>query len=274
VARLNVNLFKKSLKEIRVSWPSYMVGLLFYVYLLISIYPTVQQRSAEIQELLKSYPKGFIEIFGGGSAVSFTTVEGFLSLEFFSLMWFVIIGAFVIGYGAAALGKELESGTIEILLSQPITRTSALVTKSLNLFISTIGMVVLTVLATYVFGLVVGLKPKVDGIVALIVIGTLFFLAIGAISLFFSVLLGERGRAALTTSGLLVSMYFITVVAGLANWDWIKKLERISLFHYYDSAKLLSTGNIPAKSLLVYAGTAIVFYLGSILVFRRRDIAP
>ncbi|MHB8840730.1 MAG: ABC transporter permease [Candidatus Aquicultor sp.] len=271
---MNGNLFRKSLKEIRISWPSYMVGLLLYVYLLISIYPTVQQRSAEIQELLKSYPKGFIEIFGGGSAVSFTTVEGFLSLEFFGLMWFVIIGAFVIGYGSAALGKELESGTIEILLSQPITRTSALVTKSLNLFGSTILMVVLTVFATYIFGLMVDLKPKIDGIVALTVIGTLFFLAIGAIALFFSVLLGERGRAALATSGVLVSMYFLNVISNLANWDWMKKLDDVSLFHYYDSAKLLSTGNIPAKSLLVYSATAIVFYLGSILVFRRRDIAP
>ncbi len=271
---MNGNLFRKSLKEIRTSWPSYMVGLLLYIYLLISIYPALQQRTADVQKLLKSYPKGIIQVFNGGSAVNFTTVEGFLSIEFFGLMWFIIIGAFVIGYGTAALGKELESGTIEILLSQPITRTSALVTKSLNLFGATILMVAFTVFGTYLFGLMVDLTPKLDGIVALTVIGSSFFLAIGTIALFFSVLLGERGRAALATSGVLVGMYFLTVVAGLANWSWIKTLEKISLFHYYDAAKLLTTGNIPAKSLLVYAATAAVFYVGSILVFRRRDIAP
>lgn len=246
---------------------------MFYVYLLISIYPSLQARSADVQRLFKSYPKGFIQVFGGGSSVSFTTVEGFLALEIFAFMWFVILGAFVISYGTGALGKEFDNGTIEILLSQPITRTRALITKSLTLFGATTGLVVLTMASVYVFGLIVDLKPKTEGIVALGIMGSLFFLAIGAISLFFSVLFAERGKAALASSGLLTGMYLLTVLSGLANADWAKKLDTISLFHYYNSERLLSTGHLPAKSLLVYAGTIAVFYVAAILVFNRRDIA-
>lgn len=269
---MNANLFKKSLKEIRVSWPSYTIGLVLYVYLLLSLYPSLHERSAELQKILKSYPKGFIELFAGGTAANFATVEGFLALEIFAFMWFVILGAFVISYGTGALGKEFDSGTIEVLLSQPITRTSALITKSLTLFGSTAAMVIMTMLATYLFGIMFDVRPKTEGIFALLVVGTLFFLAIGSFSLFFSVVFGERGRAAFASAGLLTAMYILTVIAGLA--DWAKNLNKISLFHYYDAAKLLSTGNIPAKSLLVFGGTTIFFFLASILVFRRRDIAP
>ncbi len=268
---MNVNLFRKTLKEISISWPSYAVGLALYVYLILSVWPTIHQRAAEFEKLFANYPKGLLQVFGG-SATSITTPEGYITVEFFAFIWFIIVGAFVIAYGTGAIGKEIESGTIEILLSQPITRISSLITKSITLFAGTIGLVVLTTLSTYTFGKAFDLNLKPEGILALTVIGSLFFLAIASFSLFFSVLLGERGRAALISASILTTMYIITVLAGLA--DWPKKVNDISLFHYYDAQKLLTSGHVPFRSVLVYAGIIIVFYIGSILVFNRRDIAP
>jgi ABC-type transport system involved in multi-copper enzyme maturation permease subunit len=107
---------------------------------------------------------------------------------------------------------------------------------------------------------------------ALTVIGGLFFLAIGSFSLFFSVLLGERGRAALISAGILTTMYLLTALGAYAKWS--KSINKALLFHYYEPQKLLASGHIPLKSVLVYVGVAVAFYVGSILVFNRRDIAP
>jgi len=268
---VNVNLLFKSLKEIRISWPIYTAGMVLYVYLLMSIFPSIQRESEQFQRLLESYPEGLFEFFGGGIS-NIATIEGYLSLELFSLMWFIIIGAFVIGYGTGTIGKEFDNGTIEILFSQPITRTRALVTKSMVLFGSTIAIVTLTMASTYLFASAFDVDIKAEGVAALAIIGTLFFLAIGSISLFFSVLLGQRGRAALLSSSLVFGSYLLTVLSELA--DWSDRLDAVSLFNYYDSAKLLSSGDVPLDALLLYAGTIIVFYIGSIFVFNRRDIAP
>ncbi|MCL6472669.1 MAG: ABC transporter permease [Firmicutes bacterium] len=265
---MSINLFLKSLKEIRISWPSYALGMVAYVWMLLSVYPTVQ--SADIQRLIRTYPKEFLEFFGGGTGANLATVEGFLALEIFAFMWFVIIGAFVIAYGTGAIGKEIDTGTIEILLSQPVSRTSALITKSITLFGGTAGLVILTMASVYLFGNIYNVSVRTEGIIALAIIAILFFAAIGAFSLFFSVIL-ERGRAAMASAGILTAMYLLTVLAGLA--DWAEKLDVISLFHYYDSAKLLTTGDIPLRSVLVYFGTATSFYISAILLFNRRDIA-
>ncbi|MDI6715429.1 MAG: ABC transporter permease subunit [Actinomycetota bacterium] len=270
---MNANLFIKSLKEIRVSWTSYAIGLMFYVYLLISVYPSIQERAKDFQKIFENYPEGFLRFFSGGSGVAdITSPEGFLSIEIFAFMWFVIIGAFVIAYGTGAIGKEIDSGTIEILLSQPITRTSAIISKGLTLFGGTAALVFITMASTYLFSLIVDLTIKPEGILALAAVGALFFLAVAAYSLFFSVLLSERGHAAFASAGILIAMYLLTSLKQYATWA--EKLDVISLFHYYNSAQLLTTGDIPLKSTLVYAGTTIFFVAASILVFSRRDIAP
>ncbi|MBE0446982.1 MAG: ABC transporter permease subunit, partial [Actinobacteria bacterium] len=198
---MNVNLLFKSLKDIRISWPAYAAGLILYAYLITSIYPTLFRDSTEFLRLLESYPESILKIFGGGTA-NLATVEGFLALEMFALMWIIIAGAFVIAYATGVIAKEIESGTIEMLLSQPITRVSALVTKSIVLFAGTIGLVIVTLLATYLTGLAVDIELKPEGVVALGIVGSLFFLAIGSYSLLFSVIFGERGRAAFTSAGL------------------------------------------------------------------------
>lgn len=268
---VNVNLFFKSLKEIRISWPSYAIGLILYVYLLISIYPSIEQSAEEYQRILRNYPESFLRLFGGGPG-SIASAEGFLSLEIFSLIWFIIIGAFVISYGTGAIGKEIESGTIEMLLSQPVTRTRILITKGITLLAGSTGLVIVTMVSTYLFGLSIDLAIKPEGIIALTVIGALFFLAIGSYSLFFSVLLGERGRAAFISAGILAAMYLLTTLG--QNADWARRLSVISLFHYYDSVSLLSTGDIPLDSVLVYGGILVFFFIASIVIFNRRDIAP
>lgn len=268
---MSVNLLFKSLKDIRTSWLAYAAGLILYAYFITATYPVLFRDSTEFLRLLENYPESILDIFGGGTA-NLATVEGFLALEMFALMWFIIAGAFVIAYATGVIAKEIESGTIEMLLSQPITRVSALVTKSIVLFAGTIGLIIVTLLTTYITALAVDIELKPEGVIALGVIGGLFFLAIGSYSLLFSVIFGERGRAAFASAGLLTAMYLLTVLTQFA--DWAERLSALSLFHYYDSGELLSTGDIPLDSLAVFGGVIILTYTASVIIFNRRDIAP
>lgn len=268
---MSANLFLKSLKEIRISWPSYAIGMVLYVWMIVAIQPSLAESAEQIDEFIRNYPPELLELFGA-NIETFATPEGFLAAELFALIWFIIIGAFAISYGTGVLGKEFDNGTIEILLGQPVTRTATVVSKSLVLFLSTAGLVILTILALYVFGRIYDLDLATGGIVALGAVGTLFFLAIASIALFLSVLLGERGRAALLTSAVVVAMYLLTTLG--RNATWAERIDVISLYHYYDANELLVSGNIPLDSVLVYAGTTLAFFIGAIVVFNRRNIAP
>ena len=48
--------------------------------------------------------------------------------------------------------------------------------------------------------------------------------------------------------------------------------DRFGIFHYYDPLKVLNSGTVPVKSVLLLLAFAVVGFAAALWVFQRRDI--
>jgi ABC-2 type transport system permease protein len=105
---------------------AWCAGLIAMAVVQLSVYPSVAQSSSEMDAFLKNWP----EVFQGFFALEdYTTGAGFLNIELFSLMVPLVFIAIAVSWGAGATADEERSGTADVLLALPVTRTSIIVTK-------------------------------------------------------------------------------------------------------------------------------------------------
>jgi ABC-type transport system involved in multi-copper enzyme maturation permease subunit len=69
-----------------------------------------------------------------------------------------------------------------------------------------------------------------------------------------------------------LTLVFYLVHVGGAYSKFFEKVDWFGIFHYYDPLKVLDSGNVPAKSVLLLLAFAAVGFGAALLVFQRRDI--
>jgi ABC-2 type transport system permease protein len=95
-------------------------------------------------------------------------------------------------------------------------------------------------------------------------------LAFGALSLFVSAYMSDGRKAALTSLGIMVVMYFMETVGSVV--DLMGPIRYLSLFHYARYNEILMTKTGSPVDFLVMLAVAVVFVALAEYVFRRRDI--
>lgn len=211
-------------------------------------------------------PDGFEAFFGDTG--SFSTPAGWLGLEMFSLMLPMSLAIIGIGAGASAIGREENSGTLELLLSSPISRGRILIEK----FAGIAAQLAIVCLATWIaivagkdgFDFDIGLKNAALATLSAFLVGLFFAAAALAIQAF----TGKRSLAIGICSGLLILFYFIDSLAPLV--DSIENLKYLSIFHYYEGQEALTNG-LTTTNTLVLAGTSLALSVASHFGFRKRD---
>jgi beta-exotoxin I transport system permease protein len=207
--------------------------------------------------------------FGGGDIFSLT---GSIALGVVHPIAVGLILVFAVGFGGSAIAGERQRGTLEVLLSRPISRRRlyGTVLAAMALFVAvTCGAMTLGALAgTGLTGRVDDLGPQ--NLPVLWLNAALLFGAIGAISLAASISFDRLTPALGLSLGFVLVSYFLDVIGQL--WPDAAGVQPYSLFHYLDARAALSGLPDPADFavLLVVIGCAIGYAL---VVFPRRDLA-
>lgn len=180
-------------------------------------------------------------------------------------------GAVAIVLAARAVAGEIEAGTLELVLSQPISRSRYFLGQATFAIAGLAAMTLAGALATLLGQRVLGLdalSPRT--LVSVAVNFCLLQIAWFGVTVLLSVFGREAGRVAF--SGFIVALlsYLIQVVAGL--WPAAASLLPYAPNAYYDPRVILKSGALPAKSVAVLGGLAIASALFALLRFRRRDI--
>ena len=256
------------------TWRAYRVRLLIVTVaigrwgtLLPVIYDSF---GAQFKQMLDSglIPPQFAQ-FGGGDIFSLT---GAVAL---GLVHPISVGlnlVFAVGFGAAAVAGERQRGTLEILLSRPLSRRTTYVTLGLAgaLFI---GVTV----AGFLVGAYVGsgLTGRLDelgtsDLPLLWLNAVLLFGAFGAIALAMSVSFDRLSPALGISLAVVLVSYFLDVLGSL--WPDAKWLQPYSLFHYLD-AKAVLAGLADPRDFVVLVAVIAVAVGAALIIFPRRDLA-
>jgi len=262
----------RSIKDKKLSLIIYSVASVGFLEMYIALFPSLQKQSQQLSELMKSYPDSFFKAFNiDPNQLSFTEIGSYLGMEQFNFIWPVMAIAFAIGFANYSLAGEIEKGTAEILLSQPISRLKIFLSK----YIVGLGF-----LATFTFVSVFAIIPlanvhgasvDISKIAFFALVSFLFVWAVYGIAFLASSFFSEKGKAAFAVSGVLVLMYVLNIIGGLK--ESLNDLRYLSFFNYFQPANVIDKGQTDSLTFFVFIGVAVIASLLAALWFNKRDIA-
>lgn len=236
-----------------------------------SLLPVVYDSfGAQFKELFESgaIPPQFAQ-FGGGDVFSLT---GAVALGFVHPIAVGLNLVFAVGFASAAVAGERQRGTLEVLLSRPISRRRVYLTLAVA-GAAAIGVAIAGLtLGSFIGAAATGRTAElgVGNLPLLWLNGTFLYWAVGAIALLASVSFDRLTPAIGVSLAFVLGSYFLDVLGSL--WPDAKGLQPYSLFHYVHAKADLA--GLPRREDFIVLGVVIAVAVALALwLFPRRDLA-
>lgn len=265
-------IFLRIIKDRRKSLLIYFLVSVIFLWMYIAIFPYIQSQSQELQQLMQAYPESLLKAFNIKiSELTFTELEPFLAMEHFSAIWPILLIALAISLAGGAIGGEIEKGTIEILLSQPLSRAKLFLGKYLGALFLILIFVLFSIISIFPLAWMYNVELQVKNYFTFGILGFFFGWVVFSLGILTSSIFSEKGKANFLAAGIVVVMYGLNIISSLK--ENLENLKFFSFFHYYDASAALINNKVDNLSFIVFA---IVILITSILAgfwFSKRDIA-
>ncbi len=243
-------------------------GIALLVLVTAGSWPAVRDSGAQLDAVMENMPAALTAFLGEGIA-SFSAA-GIVGSRLFGSIGLAVFIAFGVSRGSRAVAGEEATGTLELLVTQPISRTSIAVDKVVAALGTLAGLVVVQQVLLLVMMPLVGLDFAVDNVVAasigLYVVSAVFGMlafAIGAAT-------GNRQLAVGVGAGVAGGMFLLNGLGALI--EELRPLADLTPFHHFDGTLVLSRG-VAVVPMLVMAALTVLLTAAGILIFDRRDLS-
>jgi ABC-2 type transport system permease protein len=237
---------------------------MFFVALMMG--PIYSIMDEAILSLAAQLPDALLAMIGG---VDMSTPEGYLTAEIFSITGPATFAVLTVLIGSRAIAGEEQNKTMDLLLTNPVTRTKVISEKSLAMLGYSVVLGAVTFLGTWASVILGNLNIPVGNIAAASLQLTLLGLVIGGVALLVGSATGRVRWSAYTAAGVTLFAYFLNSFMPLSeNYAvWAK----LSPFYYYQSSNPLVNGMNWTHGAIL-AGIFISLIALSIPLFQRRDL--
>jgi ABC-2 type transport system permease protein len=237
----------------------------------------------EIRKVVFQGPGKIIQTLMGGESIHLELAQDMLSIGYVHPLTQTILCVWAIGRAAGAIAGEIDRGTMELLLAQPLSRARLLLAHFLVDWL-TIPVLCLSLwggtwLGSWLAGLLDRTAPdmRVHPLAfapSLANVALLLYAVSG-----YTIWLSARGRFRVRVLGLAV---LVTLVQFLVNvvgqmWDVMEPLRPLTVFYYYQPQQIILQEHWQDQweiwrrlGVLLAVGTA--GYLGALWTFVRRDL--
>jgi ABC-2 type transport system permease protein len=255
---------RRTLFELRwqVAW--YGAGLGLYAVAMVALFPLFEEKLRDLQ-----YPAEILAFFGVGSDLSNPAV--FLTAEYISFAPLILLIFSVVAATGALAGEEAR-GSLEILLSEPISRARLFTSKALALLLAAVTILAIILAGWYAVLPFVDLHGEVTArsvtIAHLAMLPAMVCYA--GWGLFFAAIAPSRGQASGILAALLIAAYLVSAVAqAVEPIEWMKWL---SPYYYADTSVLLLEGPRALHQALLL-GAGLVGGILGLFAFAGREIS-
>jgi ABC-2 type transport system permease protein len=261
-------IFRYSLAKSRGAILGWGLGLFALGLLIVPIFDIFAEDQAieGMLQLFESYPPEIFAFFG--DLADMASPAGFLSIEYFSYMP-IILGIYAIQVGSGLLAADEESGTLDLTMAHPLSRTALFLGRAFALLVTLVAILTIAWL-----GLAIPSSASENfnldwgnlALPFLSLFAILFLFA--AVAQFLSMILPSRRAAAMISGLLLVGGFFINGLSAI-NTDLEPIAEFLPLKYYQGGSAFDSFESTWFAGLLI---AAILFSLLTWWRFKRRDI--
>jgi ABC-2 type transport system permease protein len=198
------------------------------------------------------------------------TYVGFLNIEMYQIFWVLILGIIIGFLAATVIAKEIESKTIDILMSNPVSRKQIIIEKFLGLIPMVLVINFFAMLV--IMGVTIGIGEELNfwNLFLTHLISVPYFLSIVSIGILFSTIFDEKMKASIVTMSLVVAMFIFDSIANLIP-DY-EALGYISLKRYFTPYDALKFGEIDAVGTSVLILVTLVVLAIAVFYFDYKDI--
>ncbi len=205
----------------------------------------------------------------GSDDIDFSTLKGFINIEFFS-MWLLFLVIFLCIKAGGSVSKHIEDKSMDLLLATGYSRERFMFEKLLAQMVFLVavcfGAFLGLVLGTLLIGEPVPLAPY-----ALVLLGSIpIALAFIGIALVISTLVDEGAKVTALMMGLVVGQYVMMIIVNLSSWgDWLKYF---SILSYFNNTEMMNDTYLDPVNVVVPLILFGVFTGVAFLLFRRKEI--
>jgi ABC-2 type transport system permease protein len=303
---MNAVLLRKLLRDIRL--PLVVVALLLCAFECLwakitqriteEILPTVTQHLPleVLMDVVFKGPGQLIQTLMGGEMIDLTRARDVLTIGYVHPLVQTILAVWAVGRASGAIAGEIDRGTMELLLAQPLARVRVVLAHFavdlVTIPLLSASMWAGTWLGVAIFGQIDGTSSGARGALHIDPMFLLPALPNVAVLLFalsgITMWLSAAGRFRVRVMGaavLLTLLQFLVNVIGQL-WDAVAPLRPFTVFYYYQPQQILLqhrwtvdlaqpwrlSGHLPVNVIAVLAAVGVVGYAGALWTFCRRDL--
>ena len=260
------SIYLKGLRDQRRSLLLWALGIAAFAAVEFAVYPAVRKSAGVLDQYVKNLPKAFKDAFLG-SNLDFGSPAGFLNAEMFSFMSPVIFLVFAIG--ARAVAGEEEAGTLDLLVSCPVSRRD-IVLQKFGVVATGVAALTLTLFASLAIGAAVAnMRVATSMLLQASMLVGLLALTFGAVAFAAAGYSGRRATGIAVASGLAVALYLLNALGQLVVA--IDPFRKFSFFYYYGGGDTLSRG-LDAANGAVFLVATVMLLAAALVGFERRDL--
>lgn len=216
-----------SLRARPTAWWS--VGVVALVTLIVLLYPSVRDVEG-LNDYARELPEALRGLLAGGE-VDLTGAVGYLNSQLFAVMAPLLLVIFGIGYGAWAVAGDEESGALELVLAQPVSRSRLVLARfwALGVLSVVLGLVIAlaAIVTAPIVDLEIGIGPVVAASLSSALLGTLH----GAVAMAVGSIRPGKGLAIGVASGVAVGAWLLDglgrAVEPLEPWRWASPVYQL-----------------------------------------------
>ena len=260
------NIFLKTLRDQLVSIFWWSAGFIFISIYLSYFFPYMSENAA-IFKIVDSMPPVIKNLIGDVEFVS--TPAGFFNLQPFSYFAPIMILFYSVSRGVGVIAGEIENGTLDLLLSKPISRSGVIFQKvlSISLALAIIHVFFLSgmALGLILFKIDMNIIRLAEAIIALYMLSLSFL----TISVTAGIIFLNKRKAVGLVSGYALISFLVNAYAPAVNSF---QIARIFSPFYYNSGSSPILNGLDLSHLMIQVFIAVFFFMASILIFKKRDL--
>ncbi|MBN1172269.1 MAG: ABC transporter permease subunit [Micromonosporaceae bacterium] len=255
----------KALSDARSSLLGWMIGIGLLTAMYAAYFPSM--RKPAMTEAMESYPEALKEAF---NLHDMSTGAGYLQGTVFGLLVPLVVVIFTISVGARITATDEENGTLDLLLSYPISRARLVLERCGAMLVSTLAVSLIVLLMLVVVSEPADLGVAVDKLAGMTLHLAMLGLCFGALAMAVGCLAGRRSMVLAAAGAIAVVGYLGDSFAPqIENLQW---MQHLSPFFYYDDGSPLKEG-VQWANVGVLAAVTVVFLAAGTVAFQRRDVA-
>jgi ABC-2 type transport system permease protein len=242
----------------------YTLGMAVYVLVVVAIYPAFEH-SNSLDKLIQN-DAAAAALFGVSGKIS--TSSGWLNANIYANFFPLVMLLLTIGYGASSLAGQNEDGTLCLLATLPVGRSS-IVRQKVAAMVTQAAVLAVVVAAVVLIGQSFDLRVSLGRVAFVSLAVLLMGLDFGLISMAIGALRGRKGTALGMASALAGASYLVSSLAPVASW--IRPARYASLFYWSVGNNQLGTG-ISLDDFAVLVAVGVSAFSAALVAFRRLDV--